>query len=57
MGNKTNIQNIQRKISPGKTRQRWQDDIKMSLKEICMRIWTEFNWLRIGSTGDLLCAW
>jgi hypothetical protein len=49
MGDKTNIknlfENIRRNISAGRTRQRRQDDIKMSLKEIYVRISAEFNWL------------
>jgi hypothetical protein len=37
-------------------RSRWEDGIKMDLREIgwgwC--IWSEFTWLRIGTVGGLL---
>jgi hypothetical protein len=46
MGDKTNIQNlfenIQRKISVGKTRQRQQHDIKMSLKS------EDMDWMQLA---------
>jgi len=30
--------------------------LKLVLKEQDMKMWTEFNWLRIGSSGELLWA-
>jgi hypothetical protein len=32
---------------------KWKDNIKMDLEEICVRMWTEFMWLRIGTGGGL----
>jgi hypothetical protein len=28
---------------------RWEDNIKMDLREMGGRVWTGFNWLRIGT--------
>jgi hypothetical protein len=28
--------------------------LKLILKKYDMRVWTEFNWLRVGSSGRLL---
>jgi hypothetical protein len=36
----------------GRPRRRWEDNIKMDLREIDIR--TGFGWLRIGSSGKLL---
>jgi hypothetical protein len=39
----------------GRTRYRWEDNIKMKLREIGLyRMWTEFIWFRIGTGGGLL---
>jgi hypothetical protein len=39
----------------GKPKCRWEDNMKMGLREICMEIvWTGLIWLRIGASGDLL---
>jgi hypothetical protein len=39
----------------GRQRRRWEDNIKVGLREICMEIvWTELIWLRIGTGGGLL---
>jgi hypothetical protein len=35
-------------------RHRTEDNIKMHLKEISVRVWTGFIWLRIGSCDWLL---
>jgi hypothetical protein len=35
-------------------RRRWEDNIKMDLKEIGIDGRTGFSWLRIGSSGGLL---
>jgi hypothetical protein len=37
----------------GRFGHRWEDNIKMDLKEIGGRIWTGFIWLRIGTSGRL----
>jgi len=40
------------KIPLGRPRRRWEDNIKMDLRESMGR--TGFGWLRIGSSGRLL---
>jgi hypothetical protein len=38
-------------------RRRWEDGIRMDLREIGLGMWTGFNWLRIGTGGELLLMW
>jgi hypothetical protein len=38
----------------GRLRHRWEDNIKMELREIGSMRRTGFGWLRIGSSGGLL---
>jgi hypothetical protein len=33
---------------------RWEDEIKMDLREICWSVWSGFTWLRIWKVGGLL---
>jgi hypothetical protein len=35
-------------------RRRWEDGIKMDLREIGWGVWSGFTWLRIGTVGGLL---
>jgi hypothetical protein len=35
-------------------RRRWEDGIKMDLREIGLGVWSGFTWLRIGTVGGLL---
>jgi hypothetical protein len=35
-------------------RSRWEDGIKMDLREIGWGVWSGFTWLRIGTGGGLL---
>jgi hypothetical protein len=35
-------------------RWRWEDNIKMNLQEVDVRVWTEFSWLRIETGGGHL---
>jgi hypothetical protein len=35
-------------------RRRWEDGIKMDLREIVWAVWSGFTWLRIGTVGGLL---
>jgi hypothetical protein len=35
-------------------RRRWEDGIKMDLREIGWGVWSGFTWLRIGIVGGLL---
>jgi hypothetical protein len=38
----------------GRPRRRWEDEIKMYLREIGWGVWSGFIWLRIGIVGGLL---
>jgi hypothetical protein len=38
----------------GKPRRRWEDNIKMVLREVGWGAWTGSIWLRIGTGGELL---
>jgi hypothetical protein len=38
----------------GRPRHRWEDNIKMNLREVGWRAWTGSIWLRIGAAGALL---
>jgi hypothetical protein len=35
-------------------RRRWEDGIRMDLREIGWRVWSGSRWLRIGAGGGLL---
>jgi hypothetical protein len=37
----------------GRPRRRWEDNIKLDLREIGIDGRTGFGWLKIGSSGDL----
>jgi hypothetical protein len=38
----------------GRPRRRWEDGIRMDLKEIGLGVWIGSSWLRIGAGGGLL---
>jgi len=38
----------------GRPRRRWEDNIKMNLKEVGWGTWTGLIWLRIGTGGGHL---
>jgi hypothetical protein len=38
----------------GRPRRRWEDGIRMGLREIGWGVWIGFDWLRIGTDGGLL---
>jgi hypothetical protein len=44
------------KRSLGRPRRRWEDGIKMDLREIGWGggVWSGFSWLRVGTVGGLL---
>jgi hypothetical protein len=44
------------KRPPGRLRRRWEDNIKVDIKEIerSSVVWTGLIWLRIGTNGELL---
>jgi hypothetical protein len=37
----------------GRSRRRWEDNIKMNLREMGWVVWTGLIWLRIGTCGGL----
>jgi hypothetical protein len=41
----------------GRPRHRWEDNIKMDLREVGWGALTGLIWLRIGTGGRLLCIW
>jgi hypothetical protein len=43
-----------RKEPLGRPSRRWVGNIKMDLRELGVT-WTALNWLRIGTSGGLLC--
>jgi hypothetical protein len=38
----------------GRPRRRWEDGIRMDLRETGLGVWTGFDWLRIRTGGALL---
>jgi hypothetical protein len=38
----------------GRPRRRWEDGIRMDLREIGLGVWIGFDWLRTGTGGGLL---
>jgi hypothetical protein len=38
----------------GRSRHRWEDNIKMDLQEVVCGVWTVSSWLRIGTGGGHL---
>jgi hypothetical protein len=38
----------------GRLKRRWEDGIRMDLRQIGWRVWTGFSWLRIRAGGGLV---
>jgi hypothetical protein len=38
----------------GRPKRRWEDNIRIDLREIGGKVWTGFIWLRIGTSGVVL---
>jgi len=38
----------------GRSRRRWEDNIKMYIHEVRCGVWTGLSWSRIGTGGGLL---
>jgi hypothetical protein len=38
----------------GRPRRRWEDEIRMNLRDIGWGVWSGFSWLRIGTDVGLL---
>jgi hypothetical protein len=47
----------ERRRTIGSPRCRWEDNIKVDLREIGFGVWIGFMWLRRGTGGGLLCTW
>jgi hypothetical protein len=43
-----------RKRPLGRSRRRWEDMIRMDLREIGWAVWIGIDWLRLGTGGELL---
>jgi hypothetical protein len=43
-----------RKGPLGRARRRWEDGIRMDLREMWCEVWIGFDLLRIGTVGELL---
>ena len=46
--------NMRGKKALGRSRHRWEDNIKMVLQEVGWGAWTGWGWLRIGIGGGVL---
>jgi hypothetical protein len=44
----------ERKRPLGRPRRRWEDGIRMHLREIGLGVWIGLDWLRTGTGGGLL---
>jgi len=44
----------ERKRPLGRTRRRWEDNIKIDLQEVGCGVWTGSSWLRTGTGGGYL---
>jgi hypothetical protein len=47
-------ENFTRKEPLEKRWRRWEDGIRMDLREILLEVWFVFDWLRNGTGGGLL---
>jgi hypothetical protein len=45
------------KRPPGRTRCRWEENIKMDLQDVKWGAWTGLMWLRVGTGGGHLSMW
>ena len=48
------VRKPKRKKPLGRSRRRWEDNIKMDLKKVGRGVWTGLSWLRIGTGGGHL---
>jgi hypothetical protein len=51
---KTLVEEPEGKRPVGRLKRRWEDNIRMHLREIGWKMWTGCIWLRIGTSGGLL---
>jgi hypothetical protein len=45
---------LEGKRTVGRPRRRWEDGIRIDLREIVWGMWIGFDWLRTGTGGGLL---
>jgi hypothetical protein len=48
------VGNSEGRRSLGRPRRRWEDAVRMDLREIGLGVWIGFDWLRTGTGGGLL---
>jgi hypothetical protein len=48
------VGNPEEKRALGRPMRRWEDGIRMNLREIGWGVWSGSSWLRIGTGGGLL---
>jgi hypothetical protein len=48
------VGNTEGKRPLGRPRRRWENGIRMDLREIGLGVWIGFDWLRTGTGGGLL---
>jgi hypothetical protein len=48
------VEKPEEEVPLGRPRHRWEDNIKMYLKEVLLGAWTRLIWLWIGTGGRLL---
>jgi hypothetical protein len=48
------VRNPQEKRPFERPRRRWEDGIRMDLREVGLGVWSGFTWLRIGTVDGLL---
>jgi hypothetical protein len=54
MGERTGAYRILVEKSDGRFRHRYEDNIKIYLRELGWKTWTEWMWIRIGTGGGFL---
>jgi hypothetical protein len=48
------VEKLKGKRPLGRPRRRWEDGVRMDLRETGWGVWIGFDWLRIGTGGGLL---
>jgi hypothetical protein len=44
----------ERDRKPGKSKRRWEDNIRMDFRQLVGKLWTGFTWLRTGTKSGFL---
>jgi len=48
------VEKVKRKRTLGRPRRKWEDNIKMGLREVGKEAYTGFIWIRVGTGGGVL---